>query len=346
MEFDLVQNALHSLSEAMSYYHEADETANADKYKFCILLSAHCAELLIKELLRRNHPSLVFEDIDKIKRITDDVDAQTVGYKLAMQRAKNLCGVDFQQYENYLAELGAVRNRVQHYKCTIDGVYYKRLMSQVFSAIEYLFLDVLHLHFEDFEDVIDSRDVSFLHEDANAFAARKNDLRKEFESGNATRYRIEYDNGHILDIPCPTCGTTFLAQEDHIRCKLCGKEYIDQRSLHENDRACIISNHVLRELGRRKGKLSYPIYECPECEHDAVVYIGATPDGESWLCLNCATMYDGMSYCDDCGSPMPNDDKIAHLAMLDYDTENFKYLCPDCAKKARQSEEYIGYEID
>ena len=59
MEFDLVENALHSLSEAISYYNEADENDNADKFKFCVLLTNHCAELLLKEILRRNHPALV-----------------------------------------------------------------------------------------------------------------------------------------------------------------------------------------------------------------------------------------------------------------------------------------------
>ena len=38
-EFGLVENALHSLREAMNYYHEGDELTNATQYKFSILLS-------------------------------------------------------------------------------------------------------------------------------------------------------------------------------------------------------------------------------------------------------------------------------------------------------------------
>lgn len=88
LEYGLVENALDSLREAMNYYNEGDEEDNANQYKFSILLSAHCVELLLKEILRRNHPALLFENIDSVKDLQDD-DNQTVGYKNAIQRVKN-----------------------------------------------------------------------------------------------------------------------------------------------------------------------------------------------------------------------------------------------------------------
>ena len=118
MTFDLVENALHSLREAISYYTEADEGQNADQFKFSVLLTCHCAELLLKEILVRNHPALIYEDIDKIGNIDREADRQTVGYRLALLRVKNLCGVDLKQYEDYLVELGQTRNTVQHYADT------------------------------------------------------------------------------------------------------------------------------------------------------------------------------------------------------------------------------------
>ena len=64
LEYGLVENALDSLRESMAYYTEGDETHNVNQYKFSILLAAHCAELLLKEILRRTHPALLFENID------------------------------------------------------------------------------------------------------------------------------------------------------------------------------------------------------------------------------------------------------------------------------------------
>ena len=89
LEYGLVENALDSLRESMAYYTEGDETHNANQYKFSILLAAHCAELLLKEILRRNHPALLFENIDVVNSLEDD-DNQTVGYRVAIQRVKRL----------------------------------------------------------------------------------------------------------------------------------------------------------------------------------------------------------------------------------------------------------------
>ena len=61
LEFDLVENALHPLNEALLYYNNEYE----DKYKFCIIHINHCVELLLKEILVQHHPVLVYEDIDE-----------------------------------------------------------------------------------------------------------------------------------------------------------------------------------------------------------------------------------------------------------------------------------------
>ena len=212
MTFDLVENALHSLREAISYYTEADEGQNADQFKFSVLLTCHCAELLLKEILVRNHPALIYEDIDKIGNIDREADRQTVGYRLALLRVKNLCGVDLKQYEDYLVELGQTRNTVQHYKCVIDGVFYKSLLSKSFSAIEYLLLDVLHLNFEDYLSVISPDDIAFLHEDTKAYNARKSDIQKEFEQKTAIRYIIMMQKRNLSHI-VRFAGHNFLQKE-------------------------------------------------------------------------------------------------------------------------------------
>ena len=193
LEYGLVENALDSLREAMNYYNEGDEEDNANQYKFSILLSAHCVELLLKEILRRNHPALLFENIDSIKDLQDD-DNQTVGYKNAIKRVKKLCGVDLQQYETYIDELGRVRNQIQHYKCSINGEYHKQLMAKTFSAIEFIFRDILGLKFEDYENIIEPADIDFLHEDIAANKARKKDIVKDFEKSE-NKFRIEYVDG-------------------------------------------------------------------------------------------------------------------------------------------------------
>ena len=215
-EYGLIENALDSLREAMNYYHEGDEEENAKQYKFSILLSAHCAELLLKEVLRRNHSALLYENIDNVKDLHSE-DNQTVGYKTAIQRVKRLCGINLQQYESYLDELGSVRNKIQHFKYCINGEYHKELMTRTFSAIEFLFRDILGLRFEDYETIIDLAYIEFLHEDISVNKARKADIVKEFKKGQATKFRLEYTEGKFIDVTCPVCGTESLAIDNIIR---------------------------------------------------------------------------------------------------------------------------------
>ena len=126
MEYGLVENAMHSLSEAASYYNSADVEARPDRYKFGILLTAHCAELLLKEILLRVHPAFIYSDVDRYRQ--DSTNDETIGYKMAIKRVKTIAHVNLSVYENHLSELGEVRNRLQHFKYEINGEYHKQLM--------------------------------------------------------------------------------------------------------------------------------------------------------------------------------------------------------------------------
>ena len=64
-----------------------------------------------------------------------------------------------------------------------------------------------------------------------------------------------------------------------------------------------------------------------------------------WLCLVCGYEVEESCYCDECGDEMPFIDRICTTAISDTDTEDFKTLCPQCAKKYAEDEEYIGYEL-
>lgn len=339
-EYGLVENALDSLREALAYYHEGDVKDNAAQYKFSILLSAHCAELLIKEILRRNHPALLYEDIDRVKDIYND-DNQTVGYKAAIQRVKKLCGVDLRQYETYLDELGVVRNKIQHFKYSINGAYHKDLKARTFSAIEFLFRDILGLRFEDYEEIIDSADIEFLHEDAAANKARKADIAKDFKEGRAAKFHFEYADGKFLEVSCPICGTECLSVDESIKCKFCGAQFTDFTALHNEDNGCISSRNILREMGRRKHLFRSRVFECPECEYVAVIQL----TNGKWKCLVCGYSVSDSTYCDECGDELPNSERIYSTALSDIDANDYKFLCPACAKRYREDEEFIGYEI-
>ena len=49
-------------------------------------------------------------------------------------------------------------------------------------------------------------------------------------------------------------------------------------------------------------------------------------------------------FCDECGEPMPAD--ITQIAISDFDPDDYKKLCPECASKFASSDEYIDYTLN
>ena len=337
LEYELVENALDSLREAIDYYTEGDESSNANQYKFSILLSAHCVELLMKEILRRNHPALLYEDID----IPNN--KKTVGYEKSIKRIKNLCKIDLQQYETYIKEIGDVRNQIQHFNYEINGAQHKILMARTFSAIEFLFREILKLRFEDYEEIIDPRDIDFLHEDVTAYNIRKDDVAKEFKKKN-DRLRIEYLDKKYIDVYCPSCGTKNLSidSQKRIKCRLCGQEFENYSDIHVEDYNCFMQEKILQTITRIRSQMYTKVYECPECGNDSIIKLV----DNKWMCLICGENTEDSFYCDECGEEVPCMERICKTAISDIDVNDYKYLCPDCAKRYIEEEEFIGYEIN
>lgn len=337
MEYGLVENAMHSLSEAASYYNSADVEARPDRYKFGILLTAHCAELLLKEILLRVHPAFIYSDVDRYRQ--DSTNDETIGYKMAIKRVKTIAHVNLSVYENHLSELGEVRNRLQHFKYEINGEYHKQLMCKSFSAIDFLLRDVLGEKMEDYSEIMSFEEIDILREDEERTKARLADIQKEFQNGNQAKVRIEYERDKYFKVLCPICGQDTLAQHDgQIDCLMCGNSFADLHDIREADQNCINTDNILRELGRRK---HIKTFKCPRCEYDALIHL---PDG-IWQCLVCGDRYDDSAYCDDCGEEMPNSEQFYYSAISDVNADEFKLLCPHCARDAQQSEDYIGFEI-
>ena len=128
---------------------------------------------------------------------------------------------------------------------------------------------------------------------------------------------------------------------EKIKCKFCGEEFDNYSELHKADRNCITQYGILREFGRRRHLLHSRIFECPQCENDSMIML----PNRKWLCLVCGYEVETSCYCDECGDEMPYIDGICTTAISDTYTEDFKSLCPQCAKKYAEDEAYIGYEL-
>ncbi|WP_409068369.1 hypothetical protein ACFLKB_13040 [Clostridium sp. FAM 1755] len=88
MRLNLLENAMDSLSEAIDYYVNGKTYADERCYKFCVIMLYHSAELILKEILVREHKTLIYEQIDHYK---NGKGTKTIGLRVALMRVRNIC---------------------------------------------------------------------------------------------------------------------------------------------------------------------------------------------------------------------------------------------------------------
>lgn len=111
IRFDLLANAMDSIAYAIELLAWPDIRRDERRMKQAILSIAQGVELLLKERLRRIHPSLIFEDVDKFPSL----DARTVGADRALTRLRNIDNVQIQASDQQLVrDLRRTRNAIEH----------------------------------------------------------------------------------------------------------------------------------------------------------------------------------------------------------------------------------------
>lgn len=118
LTFSLFDNSLDFLRWAMRYAQDNAERAN---WKYALLHLVSGTELLMKELLRREHWSLLFQNIDDAKE--DQLakgNFKSVDVETAIKRLQGIVGFALDDAEKRdLRRLRDLRNRIQHFDINI-----------------------------------------------------------------------------------------------------------------------------------------------------------------------------------------------------------------------------------
>lgn len=110
--FELIENAVDSVSHAIELMAWKDISNERSRLKQAILSVAHGVELLLKERLRRVHPSLVWENVDHYPRL----DARTVGIEKAIHRLSSIGAVPIAESDvTLIRSLRNTRNAIEHF---------------------------------------------------------------------------------------------------------------------------------------------------------------------------------------------------------------------------------------
>jgi HEPN domain-containing protein len=107
IKLSLLENAYSFLEEAVDKAIAAED--DPKQWKFAILYAVQSAELLLKECLRREHPALLFQNIDR--------PGPTVDIETALERLANLTAVRIDQRDRRtLLQAKKWRNQIIHYE--------------------------------------------------------------------------------------------------------------------------------------------------------------------------------------------------------------------------------------
>lgn len=149
----LIQNGMHSLNKGIQAFQRYSSTNNQMLLKDAIMQVHHGVELLLKEMLLRENPLLIYEnlgDMTKKQEVADRAGValfalpdppKTVTYMDAVKRV----GVHIKPKEldtslvQDLTELNRVRNQVEHYAIDVDLDYVTRLLGSLHAPLTALF---------------------------------------------------------------------------------------------------------------------------------------------------------------------------------------------------------------
>jgi hypothetical protein len=107
LKLSLSENAISFAKDALSNAIVAEETP--ERWKFAILGLVQAIELSLKELLSRQHPFLIYKDVDKPKN--------TVGIELAASRLRTIANIQLTSDESAALKSAVdIRNSVVHHQ--------------------------------------------------------------------------------------------------------------------------------------------------------------------------------------------------------------------------------------
>jgi hypothetical protein len=125
-KLDLFENAFDFLNFSIRNVITAKETNNQFYWKHALLNITLCIELFLKERLRREHPLLIYENINKFRPITPEM--KTVDWESLISRCKYVIGEkNFDEIDAGRINLARkYRNQILHYHTILQfpSVYY------------------------------------------------------------------------------------------------------------------------------------------------------------------------------------------------------------------------------
>src|ERR1035437_4592384 len=131
IKLSLLENSTNFLEYSLSEAIAAEE--NPHVWQYAILHLVQSIELLLKELLRRQHPIFIFKDIDKPK--------DTVSLLYAVSRLRDIAKIEFNDHDIKTITLASkFRNQIVHYEFSFKEDEVKSIYAKLLGFLQNMFV--------------------------------------------------------------------------------------------------------------------------------------------------------------------------------------------------------------
>lgn len=216
IEFDLLENGLDFINNSLN---PILESKNEYELKYSILHISSGIELILKEILRNEHWSLIFEKVDSANlNHLSTGDFQSALFETVLNRLEKIAEVQIsEEAKKYIRDLRKKRNRIEHFAFNENDLAIKSIASNVLSNI----LEIIKKN-------IDIKEYSFKSQELFKEILKKSTRFEEFTSLLNSKLKPELDKLRIQKIKildCPECFQHTLPIDGDLKCLFC--EYTD-----------------------------------------------------------------------------------------------------------------------
>lgn len=286
IQFDIIENGLDFVTSGIEHILK-DKSPN--QLKYAILHLSAGTELLLKELLKNEHWSLIFENPNSAKyELLKTGEFKSVDFETLITRLVNICDIQLSEKDiSILKQLKKLRNKIEHFEFNENPRAIKSLASKVLCLLLHFineYFDVKSLSNTAQDDIEKLRiAITKFKEFANLRTAQ---IKKQIDSAQK-KYKIE---------SCPLCRQAAFVLNDDLTCLFCG--FSDK----PEEIARLYAENILGEsyfLCVKDGG-EFPVIDCIHCD-GTDTFVDKGIDG--YVCFNCfeTNQSSELKSCNQCG---------------------------------------------
>ena len=268
-KISLIKNAYTFINEAILNSRKAKKDV---KYlSFSILHLIQGLELILKHILKQEHPILIYENIDK--------PTNTVSLKQCLARLQNISNIDIDKKEITIIERAAnQRNKIVHYEYDQNPFHQYSIFIQLFEFLHYFHKKHLDSELHDFiDEKLWKIEAELLHDFENElveyrghklvnnlpleiitsqkYTAIRQKTKIGYKFYSRERYGInnEFSQHEICDDCCVNRGEYHLGMCDIEECPICGGQLMMCISINNK---CDIDYYILKKHDKLENKVT------------------------------------------------------------------------------------------